>query len=86
MAVLCSIGPTLPSLVKNIDASADIGGAKYIADLVWYYGFLSAFLVYIGLSKAFPAKETLVFRAELITDENLEVEIVLDEPLKRDED
>lgn len=32
VAMLFSIGPTMPSLAKNINASVDIGGAIYIAD------------------------------------------------------
>jgi NCS1 family nucleobase:cation symporter-1 len=85
VAMLISIGPTMPSLAKNIDATANIGGAQYIADLVWYYGFLSAFVVYVGLSKVFPAEETMVFRDELEVDEGLDVEIVREEPKKVDD-
>lgn len=66
VAMLVSIGPTMPSLAKNVDASVDIGGATYIADLVWYYGFLSAFVAYIALCKIFPAKESLVSETEVI--------------------
>jgi NCS1 family nucleobase:cation symporter-1 len=85
VAMLISIGPTMPSLAKNIDATANIGGAQYIADLVWYYGFLSAFIVYVGLSKVFPAEETMVFRDELVVDEGLDVEIVREEPKKMED-
>ena len=72
VAMLVSIGPTMPSLAKNVNSSVDIGGAAYIADLVWYYGFLSAFIVYIGLSKIWPARETLLSQAEL---EDIEIHI-----------
>lgn len=82
LAMLIGIGPTMSSFAKNIDPTVDIGGAKYIADLVWYYGFFSAFIVYIGLSTLLPAGETLVFREELVVDEGLEVEIVKEEPSK----
>lgn len=66
VAMLVSIGPTMPSLAKNVSASVDIGGASYIADLVWFYGFLSAFIVYIGLSKLWPARESLMSKAEQV--------------------
>ncbi|CZR50332.1 related to uracil permease [Phialocephala subalpina] len=85
VAMLVSIGPTMPSLVKNIDAGVDIGGAVYVADLVWYYGFLSAFVVYIGLSKLWPAGETLVGKEEM---EGLEVvveEVIEAKPDKFDD-
>ncbi|KAI1842529.1 hypothetical protein JX265_012659 [Neoarthrinium moseri] len=76
LAMLTSIGPTLPSLVVNVNASLDIGGASYIGYLVWYYGFLSAFIVYIGLSKLFPAQESLMSAEESSTIEGLEAETV----------
>ncbi|KAH8659893.1 permease for cytosine/purines, uracil, thiamine, allantoin-domain-containing protein [Xylariales sp. PMI_506] len=60
LAMLVSIGPTMPSLVANVNPSIDIGGAAYIGDLVWYYGFLSAAIVYVMLSKIWPAEETLL--------------------------
>jgi len=81
-AMLFSIGPTMPSLAKNIDASVDIGGAVYIADLVWYYGFFSAFVMYVALSLVFPARESLVARDELAMDDQLGVETDQVEPSK----
>ncbi|KAJ9143745.1 Nucleobase cation symporter-1, NCS1 [Pleurostoma richardsiae] len=85
LAMLCSIGPTMPSLAKNVNADVDIDGAEYIADLVWYYGFVSAFIVYVVLSKAWPAKETLIFKTELVIDGELGIQVVEDEPKKLDE-
>lgn len=67
-AMIVSIGPTMPSLAKNVSPSLDIGGASYIADLVWYYGFLSAFVVYVGLSKAWPAEDSLLSATESTID------------------
>ncbi|OTA68393.1 putative uracil permease [Hypoxylon sp. EC38] len=63
-AMLVSSGPTMPNLVKSINPSIDIGGASYIADLVWYYGFLSAFLVYTLLSKVWPAEQSVLTRTK----------------------
>ncbi|EON97370.1 putative ncs1 allantoate transporter protein [Phaeoacremonium minimum UCRPA7] len=83
VAMLVSVGPTMPSLAKNIDATVNIGGAEYIADLVWYYGFLSAFLTYVLLSKVFPAKESLVSQEDLLPIEALEVDMYSDK-LKRE--
>ncbi|KAF1993276.1 NCS1 allantoate transporter [Amniculicola lignicola CBS 123094] len=85
VAMLVSIGPTLPSLAKNIEPAVNVGGAVYIADVVWYYGFLSAFIVYVGLSKVSPAVASLVFQGELVVDEALDVEIVVEEPKKLDD-
>ncbi|KAK4956883.1 hypothetical protein LTR10_006412 [Elasticomyces elasticus] len=80
--MLCSIGPTLPGLARNINPKLDIGGAKYISDLVWYYGFFSAFLVYIALSKVWPAQQSLVHGSELVEDEELGVAVILEHPDK----
>jgi NCS1 family nucleobase:cation symporter-1 len=65
VALLVALGPTMPSLAKNINANVDIGGAIYIADLVWYYGMLSAFVTYVSLSLVFPAKQSLVSKMEV---------------------
>ncbi|KAI0839266.1 putative uracil permease [Hypoxylon sp. FL0890] len=75
-AMLVSIGPTMPSLLRNVNPSIDIGGASYIADLVWYYGFVSAFLVYTVLSKVWPAEESLFTRAEAGVMEDVEAVVV----------
>ncbi|KAK5109770.1 hypothetical protein LTR85_002049 [Meristemomyces frigidus] len=84
LAMACSIGPTLPSLAKNISPSLNIGGAEYIADLVWYYSFFSSFLVYIAVSKIWPAEETVVYKDELVEDTELDVQVVSELPLKMD--
>lgn len=75
LAMLISIGPTMPSLVHNVNSSIEIGGAAYIADLVWYYGFFSALLVYVALSKIWPAKDSLVSQGELETIEGIEGDV-----------
>lgn len=73
VALLCAIGPTFPSLVENVDAGISIGGAQYVADLVWYFGFVVAGTVYVVLSKLFPAEETLVSGVEVEEIEGVDV-------------
>lgn len=60
LAILISAGPNMPGLVYAVNSKINIGGAIYIYDMNFLYGFASAFLVYISLSWAFPAKETLL--------------------------
>lgn len=60
LALLVSIVPALPGLAYNVNPSLNIGGALYIAQFNWYYGFLVALTAYAGLSAAMPARETLV--------------------------
>jgi NCS1 family nucleobase:cation symporter-1 len=86
VAMLCSVGPTMPGLAKNISPSLDIGGARYIADLVWYYGFLVSFFVYIAVSKIWPSEETLVEKFLLSEDADLEVQVVEAFPIKKEKD
>ena len=43
-----------PSLAKSI------GNAGKIYDIFYLWGFTSAFVIYCGLSKLFPASETLI--------------------------
>ncbi|KAH8900650.1 putative uracil permease [Thozetella sp. PMI_491] len=59
-AMVTSVAPTLPGLINAVNPSIDIGGAVYVTDLNWYYGFFSAFSVYATLSLLVPAHETLV--------------------------
>jgi NCS1 family nucleobase:cation symporter-1 len=82
LAMLCSVGPTMPGLAKNISPSLDIGGAQYIADLIWYYGFIVSFLVYLAVSTIWPAEETLVEKFLLSEDIDLEVQVVEEFPAK----
>lgn len=86
LAMLCSIGPAIPGLAQNISPSLDIGGDKYVSDLVWYYGFLSAFLVYVTVSKIWPARDTLVDKYLLSQDAEMEVQVVTELPSKPDQD
>ena len=58
--MVISVAPQLPGLANAVNPSLNIGGAVYIANLNWYYGFFSCALVHVALSKLVPAKETLV--------------------------
>jgi NCS1 family nucleobase:cation symporter-1 len=55
-----ALGPTLPGLAYNVNTNLEIGGAIYIADFNFYFGFFVASITYVVLSLCFPAKETLV--------------------------
>lgn len=60
IALLVSIGPALPGLAYNVNSDVHIGGAIYINNFSWYYGFFVAFSVYSGLSLLWPDQESLV--------------------------
>lgn len=60
VALAVALGPTLPGLIKAVNAAIAIGGADYIVNFNWYYGIVSSSIVYYLLSLAIPAEETLV--------------------------
>ncbi|KIW11946.1 hypothetical protein PV08_09219 [Exophiala spinifera] len=60
LALLASIVPCLPGLANTVNSDISIGGAIYIAQFNWYYGFFVSFGVYAVLSLLWPAKESLV--------------------------
>ncbi|RDW64137.1 hypothetical protein BP5796_10639 [Coleophoma crateriformis] len=62
IAFLVSVVPNLPGMAAQVNPSLanSIGGAKYIYDMFYLYGFTSAFLTYTALSHFFPAHDTLI--------------------------
>lgn len=60
IALLIGIVPNLPGMAAAVNTSLDIGGAAYIYDIFYLYGFTSTFVVYAVLSLVFPAPDTLV--------------------------
>lgn len=62
VAFLVSLVPNLPGMAASVTPSLTkgVGGAEYIYDMFYIWGFSSAFLVYSVLSYFFPARETLV--------------------------
>lgn len=61
-AVAFTIGlvPNLPGMAAAVNTSLDIGGASYIYDMFYLYGFTSTFAVYAVLSWCFPSPTTLI--------------------------
>ncbi|KAL1647258.1 hypothetical protein SLS61_007428 [Didymella pomorum] len=60
IALVVSFVPNLPGLAAAVTPSLNIGGAAFIYDMFYLYGFTSAFLVYAALSWIWPARETLI--------------------------
>ncbi|CZR63577.1 uncharacterized protein PAC_13474 [Phialocephala subalpina] len=46
VAILGSVGPDMPGMVYAVNSKVNIGGAIYIYDINFLYGFASAFLVH----------------------------------------
>jgi len=62
LAFLVSVCPNIPGMAANVNPalSNSIGGAGKMYDIFYLWGYGSAFLVYVVLSKVFPATETLI--------------------------
>lgn len=60
LAMIVTVGPTLPGLINSIDPTIKIGYATRLFDIAWMYGFVVASLVYYVTSYLFPAHDTYV--------------------------
>jgi len=60
VALLIGLVPNLPGLAFAVNPSMDIGGAIYIYDIFYLYGFTASFASYAVLSLVFPAPSTLI--------------------------
>lgn len=61
VAFFVSLGPNLPGMAKAVSPSIKINaGIEHIWDMNYLWGFCSAFSLYVGLSLAWPAEETLL--------------------------
>ncbi|KAG2356905.1 NCS1 nucleoside transporter family [Suillus spraguei] len=60
LAMMVTVGPTLPGLINSINPSIKIGYATHLFDIAWMYGFVVASLVYYVASYLFPAHGTYV--------------------------
>ncbi|KNZ71862.1 hypothetical protein J132_05687 [Termitomyces sp. J132] len=66
VTLLCSVLPTMPGLIGNINPRINVGRALHLFDIAWLYGFFSALIIFWSLSTFWPAKETFVDRLILV--------------------
>ena len=59
--------PLLPGLINSINTDIYIGGASYLFNIAWLFGFFVASGVYTAASLLFPAKETFLTDDEVVT-------------------
>jgi nucleobase:cation symporter-1, NCS1 family len=65
IAFLCGAVPSLPGLINSVNSNIDAGVGIHPYQFGWLLGFFGTSIVYISLSYAFPAAETLIERAIL---------------------
>jgi NCS1 family nucleobase:cation symporter-1 len=63
VALVVSVAPNMPGMINAVNPKIDIGGASYIYDVNYFWGFTSAAVLYTALSWLFPARETLIEHA-----------------------
>ncbi|KAF9054288.1 cytosine-purine permease [Panaeolus papilionaceus] len=68
VALACSITPTLPGLINDINRNIFVGNASFLFNIAWLYGFFTSFAIYTPLSLYFPARETFLDKAILADD------------------
>jgi NCS1 family nucleobase:cation symporter-1 len=71
VALLVSVGPNMPGMVQSIEPTTNIGGAVYISNIVWFYGFCSAFVVHVALSWMWPDKSVLILKTIYTDDDDV---------------
>ncbi|EIN05897.1 cytosine-purine permease [Punctularia strigosozonata HHB-11173 SS5] len=78
-ALLCSVPPTVPGLIKSINSNIEVGSAKHLFDIAWLFGFIVSSLIYYASSTLFPAKETYLDEAiHVVYDEEPRASISVD--------
>jgi NCS1 family nucleobase:cation symporter-1 len=65
VAFICGVTPSIPGLSNSVNSSIHVGVGVHPYQFGWLLGFFGTSFVYIVLSYAFPAKETLIERAIL---------------------
>ena len=58
--MVLAVPPLLPGLINSINPNIYIGGASYLFNVAWLFGFFVASGVYTAASLLFPAKETFL--------------------------
>ncbi|WEW60093.1 hypothetical protein PRK78_005578 [Emydomyces testavorans] len=65
VAFLVGVAPSLPGLINSVNDKIGIGDGVYPYKIGWFLGIVGSSVVYVILSRLFPAEETLVKRAVL---------------------
>jgi len=63
--MIIAVPPLLPGLINSINPKIYIGGASYLFNIAWLFGFFVASGVYAIASLLFPAKETFLTDGEV---------------------
>ena len=65
VAFILGVVPTLPGFANALTPSINVGNIAHIYQFGWLFGFATTGVFYVGLSYAFPPRDTLIERAVL---------------------
>lgn len=65
VSFLVGVAPNLPGFINSINPSIEVGVGAHPYQFGWLLGFVGTSIVYVGLEKMFPPRETLIERAVL---------------------
>jgi cytosine/uracil/thiamine/allantoin permease len=65
VAFIVGVAPNLPGFINSINSNIDVGVGVHPYQFGWILGFVGTSIVYVGLSYAFPPKETFIDKAVL---------------------
>lgn len=65
VSFLIGVVPNLPGFINSINPSIKVGVGVHPYQFGWLLGFVGTSIVYVGLEKIFPPRETLIERAVL---------------------
>lgn len=65
IAFVVGAAPSIPGLVESVNSHIHVGLGIHPYQIGWMLGFVGTSIVYVGLTYAFPARETLIERAVL---------------------
>jgi NCS1 family nucleobase:cation symporter-1 len=65
VSFLIGVVPNLPGFINSINPSIKVGVGVHPYQFGWLLGFVGTSIVYVGLAKIFPPRETLIERAVL---------------------
>ncbi|OAA65560.1 NCS1 allantoate transporter [Niveomyces insectorum RCEF 264] len=63
VALVVGFVPNLPGMAAAVNPKVKIGGASYVYDIFYLYGYTSSFVLYYLLNVVFPDKGTLIPQA-----------------------
>jgi len=73
IAFVVGVAPSLPGFIQTINPNIDVKGGIFPFDFAWILGFSLSFILYTMISLIWPPSETIISKAILPDDVDMEV-------------